>query len=137
MIKAILFDLDDTLLANPMDAFIRAYFQALTQYMAHMIPPDRLIAELLRATRAMEANDGSGPTNEEAFDAVFYPALGYEKAVLQPIFENFYAEEFPKLRAMTHPIPEARPMVEWAFAHALQVVIATNPMFPRMAIEQR
>jgi FMN phosphatase YigB (HAD superfamily) len=137
MIKAIFFDLDDTLLANSMEAFVPAYFQALTRHMAHLVPPERLIAELLRATRAMEANDGSGPTNEEAFDAVFYPALGYEKATLQPIFEKFYAEEFPKLHTMTRPIPEARPMVEWAFAHDLQVAIATNPMFPRTAVEQR
>jgi FMN phosphatase YigB (HAD superfamily) len=137
VIKAILFDLDDTLLANSMDAFIPAYFQALTRTMAGTIPPERLIAELLHATRAMEANDGSGPTNEEAFDAVFYPALGYEKATLQPIFDKFYTEEFPKLRAMTRPIPEARPLVEWAFEHDLQVAIATNPLFPRTAIEQR
>ncbi len=137
MIKAILFDLDDTLLTNSMDIFVPAYFQALTRYMAHLIPPERLISELLRGTRAMEANSGNGPTNEETFDAVFYPALGYEKATLQPIFEQFYAEEFPKLQAMTRPIPEARPLVEWAFAHDFQVAIATNPLFPRTAIEQR
>jgi HAD superfamily hydrolase (TIGR01549 family) len=137
MIKAILFDLDDTLLVNSMEAFVPAYFQALARYMAHLVAPERLITELLRATRVMEAKDGNGPTNEEAFDAVFYPALGYEKAALQPIFEKFYAEEFPKLQAMTRPVPEARPLVEWAFAHGLQVVIATNPFFPRTAIEQR
>ncbi len=54
-----------------------------------------------------------------------------------PLLERFYAEEFPKLQAMTRPIPEARPLVEWAFAHDLQVAIATNSLFPRTAIEQR
>jgi len=135
--KAILFDLDDTLLGNSMETFVLAYFQALTRHVAHLIPPDRLIAELMRATNAMQANDGAGPTNEETFAAAFYPALGYEQDELRPIFEQFYAEEFPKLRSLTRPLPEARALVEWAFARGLQVVIATNPLFPRTAIEQR
>jgi len=137
MFKAILFDLDDTLLDNSMDTFVLAYLQALTQYVAHLFPPERLLSELLRAMRAMEANDGSGPTNEEAFAAVFFPALGYEPAALRPIFDQFYAEEFPKLRGLTQRRPEARPLVAWAFEHGLQVAIATSPLFPRSPIEQR
>jgi FMN phosphatase YigB (HAD superfamily) len=137
MLKAILFDLDDTLLGNSMDTFVLAYFQALTQHVARLIPPERLISELLRATRAMETNDGNGPTNEETFAAAFYPALGYEPAALRPIFDQFYAEEFPKLRSLTQRLPEARPLVTWAFERGLQVAIATNPLFPRSPIEQR
>jgi len=137
MLKAILFDLDDTLLGNSMETFMPAYFQALTRWTAHLIPSDQLIAELIRATGTMQANDGTGPTNEEAFAAVFYPALGYEQAALEPTFERFYAEEFPKLRPLTQTRPEARPLVEWAFERGLQVAIATNPLFPRYPIEQR
>jgi FMN phosphatase YigB (HAD superfamily) len=137
VLKAILFDLDDTLLGNPMDTFIPAYFQALTHHVAHLIPAERLIVYLMRATQAMERNDGSGPTNEQIFAAAFYPAVGYDQDELRPIFEQFYVEEFPKLRLLTQTRPEARPLVEWTFAHDLQVVIATNPLFPRMAVEQR
>lgn len=137
MFKAMLFDLDDTLLANSIATFIPAYFEALGEYMAHLIPPERLVSEIMRATKAMEENDGTGPTNEEAFAAVFYPAVGYEREELEPIFVRFYIEEFPKLRALTHPITDARLLVEWAFERDLQVVIATNPVFPRTAVEQR
>ena len=137
MLKAILFDLDDTLLGNAMETFIPAYFQALTRHVAHLIPAERLIGELMRATQTMDTNDGSGPTNEETFAAAFYPAVGYDQDELRPIFEQFYVEEFPKLQPLTQTLSEARPLVEWAFAHDLQVVIATNPLFPRLAIEQR
>jgi len=137
VLKAILFDLDDTLLGNSMETFIPAYFQALTRYMAHLIPPERLISELLRCTQAMQANDGTGPTNEERFAAAFFPALGHDPDELRPHFERFYAEEFPKLRHLTQRLPEARPLVEWAFGRGLRVVIATNPLFPRSPIEQR
>ena len=137
MLKAILFDLDDTLLGNSMETFMPAYFQLLASYAAHLIPPERLLSELMRASRAMIANDGAGPTNEESFAAIFYPALGQERAELEPLFERFYADEFPKLRSLMQPRPEARPLVEWAFERGFQVVIATNPLFPRTAIEQR
>jgi HAD superfamily hydrolase (TIGR01549 family) len=137
MPKAILLDLDDTLLGNSMEAFMPAYFRALTRYVAHLIPPEQLISELIRGTQAMSANDGNGLTNEETFATVFYPAVGYERAALEPTFRQFYAEEFPNLQALTQTRPEARPLVEFAFERGLQVAIATNPLFPRDPIEQR
>jgi FMN phosphatase YigB (HAD superfamily) len=120
MFRAILFDLDDTLLANSIEAFIPVYFQALGKYMAHLIPPERLIGEIMRATRAMEKNDGTGPVNQETFAAIFYPAVGYPREKLEPIFARFYTEEFPKLRDLARPIPEARLLIEWAFEHGLE-----------------
>ncbi|RLC66827.1 MAG: HAD family hydrolase [Chloroflexi bacterium] len=137
MFKALLLDLDDTLLKNSMETFVPAYFRAVTRYVDHLIPPQQLITELMRATNAMEANDGTGPTNEETFAAIFYPAVGYTAEELRPVFERFYAEEFPKLRSLTQPIPEAPLIVEWACRQGLQVAIATNPLFPRSPILQR
>lgn len=137
MLKAILLDLDDTLLLNNMETFIPAYFQALTRYMGDRIPPERLVSELLRGTQAMEANDGTGPTNEEAFATTFYPAVSCEPAELKSLFEKFYEEKFASLRPLTSPLPEARLVIEWALERGLQVTIATNPLFPRSPTEQR
>ena len=136
-LKAILLDLDNTLLSNSMEIFMPAYLQAITRHAAHLIPPERLISEMMQATQAMNENDGTGSTNEEAFASAFYPALGYERAVLEPVFEQFYAKEFSKLQPLTQQRSEARPLVEWGFERGLQVAIATNPLFPRTAIEQR
>ncbi|MCG2766946.1 MAG: HAD family hydrolase [Anaerolineae bacterium] len=137
MFKAILLDLDDTLLSCSMDIFFPAYIGYLTRYVAHMIPPEVFVPELTRATREMDANDGTGTTNEAVFSASFYPAVGYEPDELVPLFERFYAEEFPKLRALTQRRPEARFLVEWAFERGYQVAIATNPFFPSFPVEQR
>jgi FMN phosphatase YigB (HAD superfamily) len=43
-IRAVLFDLDDTLLENSMDRFLKAYFGLLTPNMAHLIPPEKFIS---------------------------------------------------------------------------------------------
>jgi len=137
MLKAILFDLDDTLLDCSMDTFFPAYFSALTRHTAHLVPPERMMSELHRATKAMDANDGTGPTNQEVFDAVFYPALGFEPEGLRPVLDRFYLEEFPKLEPLIRRRPAARPLMEWAVEQDLQVAIATNPFFPRLPVLQR
>ncbi len=137
MLRAVLFDLDDTLLGNSMDTFLPAYFQALTRYLGHLIPPERLIAQLMRGTEAMDANHDSQCINQEAFASAFYPSLGVDRSRVEPIFRRFYVEEFPKLQPLTCLRPEARLLVERALDEGLLVVIATNPLFPRVAVEQR
>ena len=136
-IKALLLDLDNTLLRNDMEKFVPAYLSALAEFMADHFPSDILIAHLMRATRAMMNDTDPSRTNMEAFDRVFFPAIGRTRRELEPVFEQFYATRFPQLRSLTQQEPAARPLVEWAFAQGFQVVIATNPLFPRTAIEQR
>ncbi len=136
-LQALLLDLDDTLIDNPVRTFIPAYFEALKAFVADTVDPDRFIAELLAATRAMDRGDGTGRTNEEVFAAAFYPALGVPRPVLEPLLGRFYREAYPSLKAMIGPRPAAPKIVEWAVRRGLQVVIATNPLFPRTAIEQR
>jgi FMN phosphatase YigB (HAD superfamily) len=136
-LRALLLDLDDTLIGNPMDRFIPAYFEALESFVAHVVDPKRFIAELLAATRAMGRNDGTGPSNEEVFAAAFFPALNVPREELEPVLERFYREAFPALAPLVAPRAAAPRLVEWAQRRGLQVVIATNPLFPRTAIEQR
>ena len=136
-LKALLLDLDDTLLGNPMKTFIPAYFRALTEFVTEIQPPERLIEQLLIATRMMDGGDGAGPSNGEIFTESFFAGLGVPREELEPVFERFYAEAFPKLRPLTAMRPAAPKIVEWAGQRGLQVAIATNPVFPRTAIEQR
>jgi FMN phosphatase YigB (HAD superfamily) len=137
MLEAVLFDLDDTLLGNAMDTFLPAYFQALTGHLDDLLGPDQLIAHLMEATQAMDADHSPERTNEEAFASVFYPLVGLERSEVESAFEHFYGEAFPNLRSLTRRRPEARSLVASALEQGLQVVIATNPMFPRMAVEER
>jgi len=136
-LRAVLLDLDDTLIDNPMDTFIPAYFAALEAFVSGVVEPGVFIEELLRATRAMDGNQGSGPTNEEVFAAAFYPRLGVPREQMEPLLERFYREAFPGLEPLIGKRPAAPKIIEWAHSRGLQVVIATNPLFPRTAIEQR
>jgi HAD superfamily hydrolase (TIGR01549 family) len=137
VIKAILFDLDNTLLDNDIDTFISTYVAAMSEHVSVVVPGDFFISHMLRATEAMVANVDPHRTNQEVFDAAFFPAIGHSRQELEPILDDFYANRFPEIKSLTQPMPEARALVEWAFDQGLQVVVATNPLFPRTAIEQR
>lgn len=136
-IRAILFDLDDTLLVNPMDTFIPAYLAALTRFMADRLDPDRLTGSLLRAIRVMDRDTDWNRTNAEVFFDAFLPPLGGCREELEPAFDRFYTEAFSSLSTITSPNPDGPPAVEWARRTGRQVVVATNPMFPASAIRQR
>lgn len=135
-IRAILFDLDGTLLDLDIDELLEPYIKVLAQSVAHLVPPDRFVPCLMQATQAMLANDGRA-LNAEVFARSFYPAVGRSRQELEPIFEQFYATEFPKLRACARRKPQARDVVQTAFTQGLDVVIATNPVFPSVAVQQR
>jgi FMN phosphatase YigB (HAD superfamily) len=135
-IRAVLFDLDGTLLSNDMDVFLPHYFRLLTARVAHLVPPEEFMTYLMQATQAMLANDGH-TTNEEVFAREFYPGGARSREELEPVFEDFYANDFPALRRYTQRKPEACQVVGKAFDLDYDVAIATNPLFPATAVEQR
>ena len=138
-LRAVLFDLDDTLLHSDMEGeFARRYFAMLAEYAAPIASPSKLLAALTSAVRAAEQNrDLNGPTNEQVFAEHFAPAMGRPWSELRAFFARFYEEYFPALRTCTNPRPEARPLVQHCFDAGYKVVIATNPLFPERAISHR
>ncbi|MGA2502895.1 MAG: DinB family protein [Anaerolineales bacterium] len=133
----LLLDLDDTLLETNMDAFIPAYFKALSAALADKVAPEVMIPAMTGGTKAMMSNLDPALTLQEVFDAHFLPKLGTDRLALQSSIDRFYDEIFPTLGTMTKPIPEAVHLVDWALAQGHRVVIATNPFFPLKAIQHR
>jgi FMN phosphatase YigB (HAD superfamily) len=137
MLQAVLFDLDDTLLGNNMDAFIPRYFALLGKYVERYMARERFLQALMVSTQAMATNLDTAVSNREAFWAAFEQRTGLDPAEMEPFFEIFYAEQFPLLADVASRRPGASELVQLCFARGLKVVIATNPMFPRRAVEER
>ena len=137
MTLTLLLDLDNTLLDSDMNTFIPAYFQALGETMAAHVPPEKLLKYLMQGTNAMMANQDATKTLQEVFALNFYPYLGVERDLLDPLIEHFYRDIFPTLAYLTKKRPAAVDLVEWAFSAGHRIAIATNPLFPRAAIEHR
>ncbi len=137
MTPTLLIDLDDTLLNNDINSFLPGYLKALARHLAKLVPPEKMAPQLLASTQKMLENQDPRLTLEEVFDADFYPALGVSKTDLSETIADFYETVFPGLQSLTSPRPQAVTLVETALRQGWQIVIATNPLFPRRAIEHR
>ncbi|TXT63170.1 MAG: hypothetical protein BAJALOKI3v1_420019 [Promethearchaeota archaeon] len=135
-IKAILFDLDNTLINIDIDAFVKNYVLLLSNYVKEYVPTRKFIARLMKVSKKVEQNNGES-TNEEVFAEYFFPLEGYMRDDLEPLFDEFYIEEYPKLQKFTNQKPEARSTIKKCFENGYKVVIATTPLLPETAIKQR
>lgn len=137
MIQAVLFDLDGTLLGNDMDRFMPAYFERLQAFITPYHPPERFLPALLTAVREATRRPDPQRTVWERFVEAFEREMKQPMDSWMPLFERFYEEVFPSLRALTERRAEARLLVERARARGLRIAVATNPVFPEVAIRQR
>ena len=137
MITTLLFDLDDTLLGNDMGTFLPAYFGRLAGYFTGTAGGERLVPEMLTATQAMIANTDPERRLIDVFTDCFSQGTGWAREDYWPRFDEFYAGAYRELQHITTPRPEARQVVEWAFARGFQVAVATSPLFPLSAIQER
>jgi HAD superfamily hydrolase (TIGR01549 family) len=135
-IEAVLFDLDGTLIDVDLKKFIPGYLKLLSESIAHLVSPKKVISKLLKASEAVNHNNGT-QTNDSVFAKVFFPISGYTRGEIQPYFDKFYESKFVELKKFTKKKENARTVVQRVFEKNLKVVIATTPVLPLTAIRQR
>ena len=136
-IKAVLFDLDGTLLPMDQDIFVKAYFKGLTAKMAPFgFDPEKLIKVIWGGTEAMVKNNGE-KTNEKVFWDFFACVYGEEVRKYEPTFEEFYRIEFSKVKDVCGTSPEPAEIIKSLKQKGLKLALATNPIFPKIATESR
>lgn len=132
-----MFDLDGTLLPVNPDFFASDYPEAAAPHFRHIIEPGTFKETLFKATFDMIHNLDPEVVNIDAFGISFERRTGYQWKKLWPIFERFYNEEFKKLQALVPESKVARNVVEACVNQGWQIIIATNPVFPEVAIRER
>lgn len=136
-VKMILFDLDGTLLPMDMDEFIRNYFGRLSKKLAPLgYDPKELVNNIWKGTAAMIRNDGSC-TNEEAFWNTFAKLYGEDVRKDEPIFAEFYENEFQLAKEVCGFTPKAKETIDILKSMGFRVALATNPIFPAVATQSR
>ncbi len=136
-IDTVLFDLDGTLLPMDQDLFIRDYFGRLAAWLApYGYDPQETVQAVWKGTAAMTANDGT-MTNEERFWLVFDQVTGRDNRSSYDVFDTFYRQEFPKVQASTGFDADCAAIVHDLKEAGYTVVLATNPLFPRVATQER
>lgn len=133
--KAILFDLDGTLLPLDEKLFVDIYFTELSKvFSEYNIESNKLVEAIWTATHEIIKNDGKR-TNEEAFWEKFKSIINIDLLNIKEVLEKFYANEFfTKLKKCSTENSLAKVAVELAKKKGRKVILATNPVFPEDAL---
>ncbi len=131
MLKAVFFDLDGTLLPMDETVFTKGYFKFLIEKVAPLgYEPNKLVDVIWKGTYLMVQNDGKR-TNEEVFWDYFLSVYGKERMKDKAVFNDFYRNEFSKAAVFCQKNPLAKDIVSFVRFKGLEVVLSTNPFFPR------
>ena len=135
MKKFILFDLDGTLLDMNFDKFIYNYFGLLLPFLSKKIKGD--VKRYVFESTDFMINKIDKRTNMEKFLSKFSELSGTEKSIIYNSFIDFYTHEFPKLSFLGRPKPYAKETILKLKESGVGIVLATNAIFPLLAIEER
>jgi len=136
-IKNVLFDLDGTLLPMNQDAFTKLYFKNLAKRLApYGYDSDKLISAIWAGTASMIKNDGS-ISNEDAFWQTFTALFPEKGRTDEPVFEDFYKNEFSNAKAACGNTENAAKVVSFLKEKGVNLILASNPIFPMIAQKNR
>lgn len=135
--KAILFDLDGTLLPMDQELFVKAYLKRLAGFMVpHGYDPEKLIQTIWTCTGAMVKNIGK-ERNEEIFWKNFNAITGKDRVCEEATFLEFYQTEFQKVQDACGRNPLAAETIRQLKEDGHTLILATNPLFPQIATYSR
>ena len=138
MYKNFLFDLDGTLLPMDMKKFVDIYVAAFCKTLSPVtkIESKPLMDSIWASVAAMARNDGDC-LNETLFWRTLNARCKRDMRIFSDNFDNFYRGEFSVCRAATRLQPLSRITVDYIKQHGGNIIVATNPVFPKSATYTR
>ena len=137
--KVALIDLDGTLLPMDTAAFMRAFLAHVGQCCAAALgmAPAELSDKMGQAVSAMVNGSNPHSSNADSFWAGFERVSGKDRPLAESILAQYYQGEFSALRSLCGQQPLAGALLRGLAEQGYELVLATNPIFPRIAIEKR
>ncbi len=136
-IRAVLFDLDGTLLQVSMEKFIPAYIRGLGAHLEDLVPMDRFAEVARLAVDRLFISPAEDSTNEEHFLETIEAGTGIPPELYRQRLQNYCGNGMAALAPLIEEAPLGREVVELCHRRGLPVVLATNPVFPASVIEAR
>lgn len=134
--NTILFDLDGTLLPLNTELFMKIYFEEMAIAFEDLIDKDKLVEAIWAATGVMVKNIEK-KKNEAVFMETFESLITGDIDVFKERFDAFYDNGFLKVRGSVMENKWIKKSVELLKEKGYQLVLATNPLFPKKAILTR
>ncbi len=137
MIKAVLLDLDNTLLHNPDREWVAAFRQQWDLHFAESHGIKYASSALRNAIGCLNREPATYRKNADIILDALSLEMPMTDAALSAAIASFYQGNYHRLRKNTAPIAKAAELVEALLGQNLLVAIATNPFFPEAATLER
>lgn len=137
MIKAVLLDLDNTLLQNNDESFAAAYLHLVDDYLRQRWKHTEMSSVFLTAVRALAQMHDMEQTNSSLMFSVLCRQTGIPIPEIQAALADFHHTAYPLLQSQTQAVPDAATLVQYLRDQQYAVAIVTNPIYPAEAIQQR
>lgn len=137
MNKYILSDFDGTLLFMDQEIFVKQYYKELYKKFIKLgYDGQKCIEGIMSAVMYILTNEDN-ITNEIKFWKVFENKTNLSKKELTVMLEDFYNNEFCLLKQYTSINPYAKKFIETVKNNGYKIILATNPVFPKVATDER
>ena len=137
MLRAVLFDLDGTLLPLDTRSFLKKYTAALSKKISAVMEPDEFLDHLFYATEKMIGDLNPNMTNAEVFWMHMSQRVPDKIETLLPLVNEFYEKDFKLLGSHISADTKASELVKRVRQMGFKTVLATNPVFPEKAVLER
>lgn len=138
MYQAIFFDMDETLLMMDEKKFLEEYLRRVAEFFEVKMPGQgKRAAKIVATGGEMLRKPHPGVTNEQFFWDFLEQNSEWKRVELEPLFLQFYQEEFGKIEAAQKADRTIIEIVETLVQKGYPLIIATNPMLPEPANKHR
>lgn len=132
MLKAVLLDLDNTLVIFDESEFYHRFMDHIVPFFEDKIPEKQFRTRLLRSIGRLVKNDGK-VTNRDFFMNQFCEGIEDQREELWNRFMGFYENEYAHIAVEAAPPKYLERVLDQLAQWGLTLVVATNPIFPEIA----
>ncbi|MBO8427337.1 MAG: HAD family hydrolase [Firmicutes bacterium] len=137
MIKNVLFDLDGTLLPMKEKEFTKFYLTSLDEFVYKLgYDYKEFINNIIIGTELVVNNDGT-KLNKEVFWNHLVSVYGLDILKLDNILDKYYDNEFNNGKLYCPANPISKDVIKLCLDKKYNIVLATNPIFPKIATYNR
>ena len=137
-VKTVLFDMDGTLLNMGESAFEKEYLKRMVLFLEQRYPGygKDLVKAVGYGAEMMKVSDGSR-TNLEVFWEGFEKASGKTREEIEPVVTQYYQTDFTHIGDTYVPDEDMQNAVRTLHQKGYQLLVATTPVVPRIANDER
>lgn len=139
MIKAVLFDLDNTLITNPDEAFIARYLSLIDSFFVQEAGVDNVSHTLINCVRSFSnlTKKREIITNLQWIIAQLEKTHTIHSHQINQLYQQFIDTQYLELKTFITPRKLANQIIETLKSQSIILAIATNPLYPQKEILKR